>query len=83
MERDQVAQRIRERLRSGELPRKPHERMWGGPGSGLPCRGCGDVIRADEMEIEVQFRNPTGFTAHRLHTRCFAVWEIERHGEST
>jgi hypothetical protein len=79
MDREEIAQRIRERLRSGDLPRQRQARMWGGSGAGLPCRGCGEVIATDDLEIEVQFLTADGFSARRFHTLCYAVWEMERH----
>ena len=78
MHREEVRQRIRELLRRGELPRQRQSRTWGGPGAGLPCHGCGEIVGPDDIEIEVQFLTEAGFVTRRFHTLCFALWELER-----
>jgi hypothetical protein len=42
---------------------------------------CGERVKRDEVDVEIQFRrqDPTlGLDCYQLHTRCFAVWELER-----
>jgi hypothetical protein len=79
VDQTEIAQRIRERLRSGEVPKQRQARMWGGNGAGFACSACGDIIATDDLEMELQFLTENGFTSRRFHTLCFAVWEIERH----
>jgi hypothetical protein len=79
-------QRAREAIRAQRLPSRPPDRTWGGNGSGEPCPICGDTIKRDELELELEFR-PDHESAIRhsyhLHLRCFAAWEFERTKVST
>ncbi|HEY3068548.1 MAG TPA: hypothetical protein VGL09_22375 [Methylomirabilota bacterium] len=52
------------------------EKLWAGPGSDSPCSACGLVITASETEFELNF-GPDA--VERLHRRCYAVWDSERH----
>ena len=71
----------REVLRKGTLPRREPDRTWGGHGVGAPCAVCGEPVRHDQIEYEIQFAhdgaNP-GLDKYHLHLRCFAAWEMER-----
>jgi len=72
----------REALRSGKLPSRPAERIVGRHGwSGLSCPVCGEPVKRDEVDVEIQFRrlDPTlGLDCYQLHARRFAVWGFER-----
>jgi hypothetical protein len=73
--------KAREAVRTGKLPAQSPDRTWGDPGVGAPCTICGEPVRRDQMEFEVQFeRDGTapGLDKYHIHVRCFAAWEFER-----
>jgi hypothetical protein len=82
--RDEIRLRehAREAIRSGKLPSRPADRIVRRHGwSGLSCPVCRELVKRDEVDVEIQFRrqDPTlGLDAYQLHTRCFAAWEFER-----
>lgn len=47
--------RAREALRTGRLPDRPPEHIWGGPGMGARCAVCVEPIGRNESELELQF----------------------------
>jgi hypothetical protein len=53
----------------------------GGKGVHVPCPMCGERIRPNQLEYELQF-GQEGATPDvdlfHLHLRCFARWEMER-----
>jgi hypothetical protein len=72
-------------MHSGRLPSCPPERMWGGPGSGACCAVCGQALKQDEVEIELQFppdHDGRALCNRHLHIGCFKAWEwvASRHG---
>lgn len=70
----------REAVKTGKLPDRPPERIWGGPGSGAPCAMCGKTVANEDVEFELQFASDQGPGAANchVHARCFAAWELER-----
>jgi hypothetical protein len=70
-----------EAIRTGKLPSRRPDRTWGGPGVGATCAVCGEPVKKDQLEFEVQFArdgdNP-GLDKFHIHVRCFAAWELER-----
>lgn len=68
-------------MQAGKLPRQRPQRMWGGPGIGIPCVICAEPVKQDELGFELQFQ-PDGENAGEsdchVHLRCFAAWEFER-----
>jgi hypothetical protein len=77
-----LREKAREAIRSGKLPSRPADRIVERHGwSGLACPVCGEPVKRDEVDVEIQFRrqDPTlGLDAYQLHPRCFAAWEFER-----
>lgn len=68
-------------MAAGKLPDRAPERIWGGPGSGGACALCGEPVPAEQTELELEFSQNTqanGGGVHRLHARCFTLWELER-----
>jgi hypothetical protein len=69
----------REAIRTGRLPAQPPSRTLGGPGSGEACVLCGETIRYDQMEVELEYTRRAGDTTdierYRLHPRCCVAWE--------
>lgn len=74
----------REAIRTGRLPNRRPDRIWGGPGIGARCAVCGEPVTHDQFESEIQFALEGGAEARldrfHLHVRCFAAWEFERGG---
>jgi hypothetical protein len=70
-----------EAIRTGRLPRRRPDRLWGGPGQGLACALCGEIVGKHETELEIEFTVSDGKTpergGQRFHPPCFAVWESE------
>ena len=79
MNPSELRQRIKARIRDGTIPRERPARIWGSAGGARPCAACGEMIHGSDMEIELEFLEPMGFRAYDMHTRCFAVWELQRH----
>jgi hypothetical protein len=70
-----------EAVRSGQLPSRRSDRLFGVPGSGGPCAVCGEPLTADEMEIQLQCTwndGTSGLDLFHPHHRCYAAWEFER-----
>jgi hypothetical protein len=67
---------IRERLADGRLPRSPIPRVWGGPGHGETCDGCGETVTSAQMVME-NLDDAAGGRV-QLHVACFHVWDVER-----
>jgi hypothetical protein len=68
-------------VRSGKLPSRRPDRMWGGPGVGASCAVCELPITRAELEFEIQFEHDggvPGLDKFHVHIRCFAAWEFER-----
>ncbi len=67
-------------MKTGDLPDRHLERVWGGGGSGQSCAVCGDVVDRGDVELELQFTSTRGAVAthYHVHAQCFAAWELER-----
>jgi hypothetical protein len=76
-----LRERVRQAIKAGKLPSRRPDGMWGGPGAGAECTVCNAPVKEDEVEFEVEFRNGngSGLDRYRVHRRCLAVWESERH----
>ena len=76
-----LRKQAREAIRTGGLPNRRPDRMWGGPGNGTTCVICGGVLTRDETAFEIEFACPLEggpSLGHHFHVRCFAAWELER-----
>ena len=72
---DDAAQKIREKLAAGTLPRDAPGMTFAGFGTHHRCDGCDTLILPAEMEYEVPVRD--GRTI-RFHVRCVLLWEMYR-----
>ena len=52
-----LREKAREAIQSGKLPAMKPSRTWGGPGSGTECSVCGEPVKPDQMELEIEYRN--------------------------
>src|SRR5207245_10533438 len=77
-----LREQAREAIRSGQGSSRPADRMVGRHGwSCRSCPVCGEPVKRDEVEVEIQFRrhDPTlVLDCYQLHPRCFAAWESQR-----
>lgn len=74
----QLREKVRQVLRSGRLPDRGPDQIWGGLGSGGQCSICEAIIEDGEIELEIRFRRADGAAIHTLHLRCFSIYEDER-----
>jgi hypothetical protein len=77
-----LREKARTVIQNRKLPARPPDRTWGcGRGVGAACSVCELPVTRDELEFEIEFvhdgENPR-LDRFRLHTQCFAVWEMER-----
>ena len=74
-----LREKAREVIQSGKLPAMKPSRTWGGPGSGTECSVCGEPVKPDQMELEIEYCNggTRDLDHYHLHVRCFAAWECE------
>ena len=75
----QIHATIREKLRTGELPRALCRMTWYGPGRGIRCMACGETIRPDQVEVECDL--PDGGATLVLHHECHEVWAAMVRGD--
>lgn len=76
-----LRKKAREAIRAEKLPSRRPDRMWGGPGHSERCVICGETIKRDQLELEIQFaRDGAGsdVNSFHVHVQCFAEWELER-----
>jgi len=63
---------VRERLRSGALPRGPAQEQFGGNGTGAICNCCDQVISPDQIEFEIH-----AGAVLMMHSHCMRIWYDE------
>jgi hypothetical protein len=55
-----------------------HHKVFGGPGSGLPCSYCHELIQPGDVEYEIVKLDAQGLLASqptlRVHLRCYQLW---------
>jgi hypothetical protein len=60
-----LREKVREAISTGRLPAiREAARGWGGRGCGARCTVCAEVVRPDEVEIELEFTNPDPGNGH-------------------
>ena len=77
MEAHTIRTLIRQKLADGRLPHGGIPRVWGGPGAGETCDGCGEVVTKTQsimegVSLEIEKR------AVQFHVACFKIWDEER-----
>jgi len=73
--KDEIVQRIRQKIAAGVLPRAPAREIWGGRGTGETCAACDRKIAPHESEIEADcVDNVPRF----YHVECHQLMENER-----
>jgi hypothetical protein len=66
---------IRERLADGRLSHDRFTRVWGGPGNGEACHGCGETVAKGQMAMGGLDARGRGV---QFHVACLYLWEVER-----
>ena len=69
---EQARTLIRERLRTGQLPLNPREKVYGGNGSNTACACCGGNIGWHDIEYEVRL-NASPYVL-LVHLDCYRIW---------
>ena len=70
---------IRDKLADGRLPHDHIPRMWGGPGNGETCDGCGEIVTKTQMLMEGLSKRSGGEgPGVQFHITCFHLWDVER-----
>ena len=72
---DEIAERIRAKIRVGALPVDRPEKVYVGRGTGHPCSGCEWPLLDTELEYEF---DAAGDRIVRFHQPCLAAWHAER-----
>jgi hypothetical protein len=74
-----VRAKIVTRLRDGELPRAPANRLYGGLGSDSTCACCDRMISRNQLEFEVEFAAMAVGTPDKvvMHPQCLRLWYEE------
>jgi hypothetical protein len=72
-----LAQRFRDKLDAGELPRIAPLKMWGGFGKGDPCNGCSEPIHPAQEEYEFKVHHGDVNNC-RFHIGCAGLWQAEQ-----
>jgi hypothetical protein len=75
MDRPIVRLLIQEKLADGRLPHAHIPRIWGGPGNGETCDGCGETVSKAQTLME---NLDTAGRGVRFHVACFYVWDVAR-----
>jgi hypothetical protein len=75
IEQDNLRLMIQEKLADGRLPHDHIPRVWGGPGNGETCDGCGEIVGKAQLVMEGIDARGCGV---QFHVACFYVWDAER-----
>lgn len=75
MDRPELRSMIRDKLADGRLPHDHIPELWGGPGNGETCDGCGQAVTKTQMVMEGLSTEHGGV---HFHVTCFHVWDVER-----
>jgi hypothetical protein len=71
MEEASIRGRIREMVRTGDLPCEDPVGTWGGKGHGKRCAACLEPIASNEVEFEVALASGKTML---LHLACHMIW---------
>jgi hypothetical protein len=76
-----LQKKAREAIQAGTFPHSRPANMWGGPGCGACCTICGELLKRDELEYELEYADDHDGARRRnyhVHIKCFAALESER-----
>jgi hypothetical protein len=80
-DRDAISKKIEARLAAAILPMTAVAEVWGGPGESKPCDGCGEIIWAEETQIEANVSINGHSQTLLMHAYCYSLWDLARRGE--
>ena len=72
-----ITREVRDALRTGRIPARPADQMWGGSGAGTACAICNRRLERHEVEYELAFSRGAGAGAYHVHVACCMAWEAE------
>ena len=75
MTKQEILDRIRQKIAAGILPPVPAREIWGGRGTGATCAACDRKIAPDESEIEADCIDDV---PRFYHVECHQLVESER-----
>jgi len=78
MELEEVRLLIRKKLQNGRLPDRSMPMLFGGPGDGQVCDGCGEPVVSGHVVTEGSASTLNDSKPVQFHIKCFRVWDIER-----
>jgi hypothetical protein len=70
-----AANKVRDKMDAGILPRDAPRKMYAGFGTGEPCVACDMPILPAQVEYEFEAADRRTF---RFHLGCAGLWEAER-----
>jgi hypothetical protein len=59
------------------LPYEDPVRTWAGRGTGALCNLCGESIKAQDIEYEVELLTTGSVRTLHFHFNCYRVWETQ------
>lgn len=69
---------IRQKLQNGRLPDHNMPKVFGGPGDGEVCDGCGEPVVSGHVVTEGIASTWNDKKPVQFHVKCFHVWDTER-----
>jgi len=78
MELEEVRLLIRQKLQNGHLPDHSMPILFGGPGDGEVCDGCGEPVLRGHLITEGIASTLNDSKPAQFHIKCFHVWDTER-----
>jgi hypothetical protein len=77
----EVRDEVLEAIRAGKLPNSSPSVISSGPGRGASCVICGEPLKPDEVEFELEYApRADGELPEKYHAHltCFSPWDSER-----
>ena len=71
---ERLREAIRQKIRSGALPKASCRMTWFGPGSGNTCVACERSVSPTDLEVECDL---SGGGTLRFHRSCYELWVME------
>jgi hypothetical protein len=76
---EDIRDRIRRMLKTGDLECDDAGRVWAGEGAGKRCAGCLEAIVPSSVEYEADLNRRT----LHFHPRCHQIWLEECESDTT
>jgi hypothetical protein len=71
-----------ESMRSGRLPDRRPDRLWGGHGNGTDlCNLCGNLLKKEEISFDLEYDGEARAArpaCYSVHLHCFQAWDMDR-----